>query len=183
MNRPGNRIRSTTILAVRRDRQTAIGGDGQVTLGATVIKQDTNKIRRLCGGKVLCGFAGGAADAFALLERFERKLEAFKGNTRKAAIEMAKEWRTDRVLRRLESLLVAADADTSLIISGSGEVIEPSDGVVGIGSGGMYATAAARALLRHSSLTAAEIVREALNITADICIYTNRNLTVETLGA
>jgi ATP-dependent HslUV protease subunit HslV len=174
-------VRSTTILAVRRDGQVAIGGDGQVTIGNTAVKHDTNKIRRLADGKVLVGFAGSATDAFALLERFEAKLEEFKGNIRRAAIELAKDWRTDRVLRRLESLLAAVDRETSLIISGSGDVIEPSDGIVGVGSGGAYATAAARALLRHSNLPAEQIVREALRITAEICIYTNDRLTVETL--
>ncbi len=176
------RIRSTTILAVRHQGQVAIGGDGQVTLGNTTVKHDTNKLRRLAGGKVLCGFAGSAADAFALLERFEGKLEQFKGNLRRAAIELAKEWRTDRVLRRLESLLAAVDADTSLIIGGGGDVIEPSDGIIGIGSGGMFATAAARALVGHSTLGAEEIVRESLRIAAGICIYTNENIVVETLG-
>ena len=175
------KMHSTTILAIRRDAQTAIGGDGQVTLGETAVKHDTNKIRRLCNGKVLCGFAGSAADAFALLERFESKLEEYKGNMRRAAIELAKDWRTDRMLRRLESLLAAVDQETSLIISGSGDVIEPSDGVIGIGSGGMYAAAAARALLKHSTLPAEQIVKEALLITADICIYTNDHVTVETL--
>lgn len=174
-------IRSTTILAVRRDGQVAIGGDGQVTIGNTTVKHDTNKIRRLCGGKVLVGFAGSATDAFALLERFEARLDEYKGNIRRAAIELAKDWRTDRVLRRLESLLAAVDRETSLIISGSGDVIEPTDGVVGIGSGGPYATAAARALLRHSALPAEQIVREGLKITAEICIYTNDHLTIETL--
>ena len=174
-------IRSTTILAVRRDGQVAIGGDGQVTIGNTAVKHDTNKIRRLSGGKVLVGFAGSAADAFALLERFEARLDEYKGNIRRAAIELAKDWRTDRVLRRLESLLAAVDRETSLIISGSGDVIEPTDGVVGIGSGGAYATAAARALLRHSSLPAEAIVREGLTITSEICIYTNDHLTIETL--
>jgi len=175
------KIRSTTILSVRRDGQTAIGGDGQVTLGQTALKHDANKIRRLSGGKVLCGFAGSAADAFALLERFEGKLEQHKGNLRRAAIELAKEWRTDRILRRLESLLVAVDHETSLIIGGGGDVIEAKDGVVGIGSGGMFATAAARALLRHSQLSAADIVRESLSIAAEICVYTNDHLTIETL--
>ncbi|MEP0842718.1 MAG: ATP-dependent protease subunit HslV [Phycisphaerae bacterium] len=175
-------IHGTTILAVRRDGRCAIGGDGQVTLGQTAVKHDANKIRRLLDGKVLCGFAGSAADAFALLERFEGKLEAAKGNTRRAAIELAKEWRSDRVLRRLESLLIAVDADVTLMISGAGDVIEPRDGVVGIGSGGMYATAAARALLKHSNLPAADVVREALLIAADICVYTNDHITVETLG-
>ncbi len=180
--RPGRpAIRSTTILVVRRDGRTAIGGDGQVTLGQTALKHDACKIRRLSGGKVLCGFAGSAADAFALLERFEKKLEEFKGNMRRAAIELAKEWRTDRLLRRLESLLAAADDQTSLIISGDGNVIEPGDGVIGIGSGGMYAAAAARALLRHSALPADDIVREAMKIAAEICVYTNDRLTVEVL--
>ncbi|MHC4442567.1 MAG: ATP-dependent protease subunit HslV [Planctomycetota bacterium] len=176
-----NPIRSTTILSVRRDGKTAIGGDGQVTLGETAVKHDTNKIRRLCEGKVLCGFAGSAADSFALLDRFEGKLEQYKGNIRRAAIELAKDWRTDRVLRRLESLLAAVDKERSLIIGGSGDVIEPTDGIIGIGSGGMYAAAAARALLQHSSLGAADMVKEALLITADICIYTNNQITVETL--
>lgn len=175
------RIRSTTILTVRRDGQTAIGGDGQVTLGQTAVKHDANKLRRLAGGKVLCGFAGSAADAFALLERFEAKLETFKGNTRRAAIELAKEWRSDRVLRRLESLMIVVDAETSLMISGAGDVIEPKDGVIGIGSGGMYAVAAARGLLQHSTLSAAEIVRASLGIAAEICVYTNANVTVETV--
>lgn len=174
-------IRSTTILAVRRDGQTALGGDGQVTLGATAVKHDTNKIRRLSHGKVLCGFAGSAADAFALLERFDTKLEEFKGNVRRAAIELAKDWRTDRVLRRLESLLAVVDRETSLIIGGGGDVIEPTDGIIGIGSGGMYATAAARALLRHTSLPADQIVREAMAVTAEICVYTNDHILVETL--
>ncbi len=174
-------MRSTTILAVRRDGQTALGGDGQVSLGDAAVKHDANKIRRLSGGKVLCGFAGSAADAFALLDRFEAKLDEFKGNLRRAAIELAKDWRRDRVLRRLESLLAVVDAETSLMISGGGDVIEPSDGILGIGSGGMYATAAARALLRHSTLPAGEIVREALTIAADICVYTNANITVEVL--
>lgn len=168
-------------MAVRRDGRTAIGGDGQVTLGATAVKHDTNKIRRLCHGAVLCGFAGGAADAFALLDRFERKLDEFKGNLRKAAIELAKDWRTDRILRRLESMLAVVDKDTSLIVSGAGDVIEPSDGIIGIGSGGMYAAASARALLRHSNLPAGEIVRESLLIAAGICIYTNEQITVEVL--
>jgi len=174
-------IHSTTILAVRHQGQTAIGGDGQVTLGQTAVKHDANKIRRLSGGKVLCGFAGSAADGFALLERFEAKLEQHKGNLKRAAIELAKEWRTDRVLRRLESLVAAVDSETCLLISGSGDVIEAKDGVVGIGSGGMYATAAARGLLKHSTLSAADIVRESLLIAADICVYTNSNITIETL--
>ncbi|HPD31841.1 MAG TPA: ATP-dependent protease subunit HslV [Phycisphaerae bacterium] len=174
-------IQATTILAVRRGEQTAIGGDGQVTIGQTALKHDANKIRRLSGGKVICGFAGSAADAFALLDRFEKKLDEFKGNVRRAAIELAKDWRTDRVLRHLESMLAVVDSQTSLIIGGSGDVIEPTEGVIGIGSGGMYAVAAARALLKHSNLPAADIVREALAIAADICVYTNHNIIVETL--
>lgn len=176
-----NKIRSTTILAVRRDGQTALGGDGQVTLGQTAVKHDASKIRRLGEGKVLCGFAGSAADSFALLDRFEDKLQQFKGNIRRAAIALAKDWRTDRVLRRLESLLATVDAQTSLIISGSGDVIEPTDGVIGIGSGGMYAAAAARALLKHSTLSAADIVKESLLIAAEICVYTNDHITIEEL--
>lgn len=176
-----NMIHGTTILAVRRDGATAIGGDGQVTLGQTALKHDANKIRRLSNGKVLCGFAGSAADAFALLDRFEAKLEEYKGNLKRAATQLAKDWRTDRVLRRLESLMAAVDAETSLIISGDGNVIEPTDGIIGIGSGGMFAAAAARGLLKHSSLAADEIVRESLLIAADICVYTNDHLTIEKL--
>src|SRR5450755_4525393 len=173
--------RSTTILSVRRDGQVALGGDGQVTLGATVAKHDAVKIRRLAGGRVLCGFAGSAADAFALLERFEKKLAEFPDNTRRAVIELAKDWRTDRVLRRLEAMLAVADSSTSLIVSGAGDVIEPGDGVLGIGSGGAYAAAAAKALLAHSSLSAREIVEAALRIAGEMCIYTNTNIKVETL--
>jgi len=176
-------IRSTTILTVRRGSRVAIGGDGQVSLGETAIKHDARKIRSLSGGKVLCGFAGSAADAFALLERFEAKLETYKGNLRRAAIELAKAWRTDRALRRLESLLVAVSAETTLMIGGSGDVIEPTDGVMGIGSGGPYATAAARGLLEHTDLAPDEIVTSALHIAADICIYTNNNIAVESLDA
>jgi ATP-dependent HslUV protease subunit HslV len=174
-------IRSTTILSVRRDGQVALGGDGQVTLGDTTIKQDAVKIRRLAKGAVVCGFAGSTADAFALLERFEAKLEQYKANTRRAAIELAKDWRTDRNLRRLESLMAVVDRDVSLMLSGSGDVIEPTDGVLGIGSGGPMATAAARALLGHSDLPAQRVVEVALEITGDLCIYTNRNITVEVL--
>ena len=181
MTEPHNQIHATTIVAVRRNGQAAVGGDGQVTLGQTAVKHDANKIRRLQNGKVLCGFAGSAADAFALLERFEGKLEAFKGNTRRAAIELAKEWRSDRILRRLESLLIAVDAESTLMISGAGDVIEPKDGVIGIGSGGMFATAAARALLKHSALSAADTVRESLLIASEICVYTNDHITVETV--
>src|SRR5690242_19883507 len=176
-----NPARSTTILSVRRGEQTALGGDGQVTLGNTVAKHDAVKIRRLGGGKVLVGFAGSAADAFALMERFEKKLSEFPDNTRRAVIELAKEWRTDRVLRRLEAMLAVADKTASLIVSGAGDVIEPTDGIIGIGSGGPYALSAARALLDHSTLSAAQIVETALKIAGEICIYTNTNVKVETL--
>jgi ATP-dependent HslUV protease, peptidase subunit HslV len=175
------RIRSTTILSVRRGDGVALGGDGQVTLGNVVAKQDAIKIRRLGGGKVLTGFAGSAADAFALLERFEKKLSEFPDNTRRAVIELAKDWRTDRVLRRLEAMLAVADKQTSLIVSGAGDVIEPADGIIGIGSGGPFAQAAAQALLEHSQLSATEIVESALKIAGEICIYTNTNIKVETL--
>jgi ATP-dependent HslUV protease subunit HslV len=175
------RWRSTTILTVRRGEMAAIGGDGQVTLGNTAIKHDARKIRRLANGAILCGFAGTAADAFALLERFEGKLEQFKGNIRRAAIELAKDWRTDRILRRLESLMAVVSKEATLMISGSGDVIEPSDGVLGIGSGGMYAAAAARALLQHTNLPPDQIVEAALHIAADICIYTNHDIAVERL--
>ncbi len=172
---------ATTILCVRRDGRVAMGSDGQVTLGNTIFKHDAIKIRRLASNKVLAGFAGSAADAFALLERFEAKLQAFPGNIRRAAIELAKDWRTDRALRRLEAMLAVADEATSLIIGGSGDVIEPSDGVIGIGSGGPFALAAARALLAHSPLPAPEIVLQALKIAGEICIYTNTRIVVETL--
>src|SRR5712672_409237 len=173
--------RSTTILSVRRDGEVALGGDGQVTLGAVVAKHDAIKIRRIGGGKVLTGFAGSAADAFALLERFEKKLAEHPDNTRRAVIELAKEWRTDRALRRLEAMLAVVDKTASLIVSGAGDVIEPTDGVIGIGSGGPYAQAAAKALLEHSKLPAKEIVEAALKIAGEICIYTNTNIKVETL--
>lgn len=175
-------VRSTTILSVRRAGQVAVGGDGQVTMGETVVKADAKKIRRLGeNGQVICGFAGGAADAFALMERFEAKLKDSAGNIRRAAVELAKAWRTDKVLRRLESLLVVVDAETSLIISGSGDVIEPADGLIGIGSGGAYARSAAAALLKHTDLVAEKIVREALGIVAEICVYSNDCITVEVI--
>jgi ATP-dependent HslUV protease subunit HslV len=170
---------STTILSVRRGSQVALGGDGQVTMGQTVVKHDAVKIRRLGDGKVLAGFAGAAADAFSLLEKFEGKLKDSQGNIRRAAVELAKMWRTDRVLRRLESLLAVVDSQASLIVSGTGDVIEPTDGIIGIGSGGMYAVSAATALLQHSSLSAAEIVREGLRIAGRVCVYTNERVTVE----
>ncbi len=176
-----SQIRSTTILAVRRGDRVAIGGDGQVSLGDTTVKHDARKIRSLADGKIYCGFAGSAADAFALLERFEAKLERHKDNVRRAAIELTKEWRTDKVLRRLESLLIAVSKETTLMIGGSGDVIEPSDGVIGVGSGGMYAAAAARALLAHTDLPPGKIVEEALRIAADICVYSNREIMVETI--
>ena len=174
--------KSTTILSVRRDGQVALGGDGQVTLGNTVAKHDAVKIRKVGGGKVLTGFAGSAADAFSLLERFEKKLAEHPDNTRRAVIELAKEWRTDRVLRRLEAMLAVADRTSSLIVSGAGDVIEPTDGVIGIGSGGPYALSAAKALLQHSSLDARAVVDAALRIAGEVCIYSNTNIKVETLG-
>src|SRR5271155_1370525 len=167
------RLRATTILAVRHRGGAAIGGDGQVTLGNVVMKSDAHKIRRLHGGRVVTGFAGSSADAFALLERFEAKLKDFQGNVPRAATELAKDWRTDRMLRRLEAMLIAADRDSLLVISGTGDVIQPSDGAVAIGSGGPYALSAARALLAHTELNAAAIVRASLEIAADLCIYTN----------
>jgi ATP-dependent HslUV protease subunit HslV len=175
--------RSTTILSVRRNGQVALGGDGQVTLGNTVAKSDAVKIRRVGReGKVLVGFAGSAADAFALMERFEKKLGDHPDNTRRAAIELAKDWRTDRAMRRLEAMMAVADRDVSLIVSGAGDVIEPTDGIVGIGSGGAFAIAAARALLLHSSLDAKAIVEQSLRIAGELCIYTNTNVRVETIG-
>ena len=175
-------VRSTTVLSVRRGNDVAVGADGQVTMGETIVKADAKKIRRLGEkGEVICGFAGGAADAFALMERFEAKLKESSGNIRKAAVELAKAWRTDRVLRRLQSLLAVVDAEASLIISGAGDVIEPTDGLIGIGSGGAYARSAATALVKRTNLSAEEIVREALAIAADICIYTNDRISVEVL--
>lgn len=171
----------TTILAVRAGGGLAIGGDGQVTLGATVVKHNAVKLRRLHEGKVLAGFAGGTADAMTLLDKFEGMLKKAQGNVTRAAVDLAKEWRTDRFLRRLESLLLVADKERTLLISGQGDVIEPDDGVAGIGSGGPYAVAAARALVKHTKLRPAEIVKEALDITARICIYTNAQFVVEEL--
>jgi len=172
---------ATTILGVRRDGHTAIGGDGQVTLGTTVMKQQANKIRKLHQGKVLVGFAGAAADAFSLLDRFEEKLEQHQGQLVRAAVELAKLWRTDKYLRQLEALLAAMDSTNSLVISGTGEVIEPDDGIVAIGSGGPYALAAARMLVKHTQLPAKDIVRESLQAAGQICIYTNTNIIVEEL--
>lgn len=175
------KFHATTILTVRRNGKVAMGGDGQVTLGSAIMKADAMKIRRLMEGKVLCGFAGASADAFALMERFEVKLKDYPSNVPRAATELAKEWRTDRALRKLEALMAVADAKGTLLISGTGDVISPTDGVVGIGSGGNYAIAAARGLLQHSTLEADEIVRASLTIAADIDIYTNTNIVVEVL--
>jgi len=172
---------STTILCVRKDGTVAVGGDGQVTLGTTIMKADTRKIRWMLDNKVLVGFAGSTADAFALMERFEAKAKSFPGNIPRAATELAREWRTDRILRRLEALMIVASAEHSLLITGQGDVIQPADGILGIGSGGPYALAAARALVGNTSLSAAEIVRKSLEIAADIDIYTNREIVVEEL--
>ncbi len=169
---------ATTILAVRRDGRVAIGGDGQVSVGDTVMKSQAVKVRALKGGRVLSGFAGAAADAFTLFEKFEEKLERHPGNLRKAAVELAKEWRSDRVLRRLEALLIVCDRDHGFVLSGNGELIEPDDGILAIGSGGSYALAAARAMMAETPLPAGEIVRKALMIAGDICIYTNQHITV-----
>ncbi|MDM8565261.1 ATP-dependent protease subunit HslV [Candidatus Halobeggiatoa sp. HSG11] len=174
-------IRGTTILSVRRDDQVVIGGDGQVSFGNTVMKHNARKVRRLYHNKVIAGFAGSTADAFTLFERFEGKLEKHQGHLTRSAVELAKDWRTDRMLRRLEALLVVADKTASLTISGNGDVIEPENYLMAIGSGGAYAQAAARAMLENSTLSAADIVDKALHIAADICIYTNHNLTIETL--
>lgn len=171
----------TTILSVRRNGQVTMGGDGQVTLGNTVMKGNARKVRRLYQDRILAGFAGGTADAFTLFERFEGQLERHGGNMTRAAVELAKDWRSDRALRRLEALLAVADQEVSLIISGNGDVIEPEGGLIAIGSGGAFAQAAARALREGSDLDAREITVRALNIAADICIYTNHNLTIETL--
>jgi ATP-dependent HslUV protease subunit HslV len=175
-------IHGTTILAVRHHGKVALGGDGQVTLGNMVMKGDAQKIRRLHGGKVLVGFAGAAADAFALMERFEAKLTDHQGSVPRAAVELAKDWRTDRMLRRLEALIIAADKEHSLLVSGTGDVIQPSDGILAIGSGSGYALAAARALVRHATRqSAAEVVKRSLEIAGEICIYTNQAIVVEEL--
>ncbi len=174
-------VHATTVVAVRHRGTVAVGGDGQVTLGQTVVKGSARKVRKLHHGRVLAGFAGTAADAFTLFARFEAKLEEHRGNLTRAAVELAKEWRMDRALRRLEALLAVADAEASLIVSGTGDVIEPDDGLIGIGSGGPYALAAARALVSHSGLEAPAIAEQALRIAAGICIYTNDHITVEVL--
>ncbi len=176
------KTRSTTILTVRHRGQVAIGGDGQVSLGNTIMKADATKVRRLMEGSVITGFAGSSADAFALLERFEAKLKDFPSNMPRAATELAKEWRTDRALRRLEALLAVVDARHTLLVTGNGDVIQPTDGILGIGSGGNFAIAAAKALLAHSSLSAAEIVRRGLEIASEIDVFTNSQIHVEELA-
>ena len=175
------KMHGTTILSVRRGNRVVIGGDGQVTLGDTLMKGNARKVRRLHEGKVIAGFAGGTADAFTLFERFEGKLQKHQGNLTRAAVELSKDWRTDRMLRRLEALLAVADASASLILSGTGDVIEPEEGIMAIGSGGSYAKAAAQALLHETDLDARVIVEKSLRIAADICIYTNQELTIEEL--
>ena len=172
---------ATTILCVRRNSRVAMASDGQVTMGNTVLKHNARKIRRMYNDKILGGFAGATADAFTLFEKFEAKLESYKGNITRAAVELAKDWRTDKILRRLEALLIVADAEHTLILSGTGDVIEPETGIAAIGSGGPYAQAAARALLENTDLGAADIVGKAMDIAADICIYTNKNITLEEL--
>ncbi len=176
-----NQAHGTTILCVRRGPEVVLGGDGQVTLGNTVLKANARKVRRLYKDQVLAGFAGGTADAFTLFERFEAKLEKHQGHLTRAAVELAKDWRTDRILRRLEALLAIADRTTSLILTGQGDVVEPENGLIAIGSGGPFAQSAARALLENTELPARAIVERALNIAADICIYTNRNVSIEEL--
>jgi ATP-dependent HslUV protease, peptidase subunit HslV len=174
-------IHATTILAVRHHDQTVLAGDGQVTFGNTVLKQGARKIRRLYNESILAGFAGSAADSFALFQRFEAKLEQYRGNLERAAVELARDWRTDRLLRRLEAMLIVADRKATFLLSGTGDLIEPDDGIVAVGSGGPFAMAAARALTRHSQLGARQIAEESMKIAADICIYTNPHLTIEEL--
>jgi len=177
----GSAIHATTIVGVRRDGKVAIAGDGQVTLGQTIMKHTARKVRRMHHDEVVAGFAGAAADAFTLFEKFEAKLEQYRGQLARAAVELAKDWRTDRILRRLEALLVVADKRQTLVISGTGEVIEPDDGVAAVGSGGAYALAAARALMQHTALPAKEVAEQALRIAAGICVYTNDQIIVEEL--
>ena len=181
MSQERTRIRSTTVLLVRRDAQVALAGDGQVTMGETVMKASARKVRRLYNDRILAGFAGATGDAFALLARFESKLEQYHGNLERAAIELSKEWRTDKVLRHLEALLVVADTKSSFLLSGNGDVIAPDEGIIAIGSGGSFALAAGRALLKHTDLSAREIAVEALQIAGEICIYSNQNIVVEEL--
>ena len=174
-------MRGTTIIAVRHDGHVAMGGDGQVSVGNTIMKHSANKVRRMYGDKVIGGFAGATADAFSLFARFEEKLEKFQGNLPRSSVELAKDWRTDKLLRRLEAMLIVADKDHSFLISGNGDVIEADDGILAIGSGGMFAQSAAKALLKHSQLNAREIVEEAMDIAQSVCVYTNSNLTIEEL--
>lgn len=181
MSHTGPVIHATTILAVRHRDRTVLAGDGQVTLGTTVVKHGARKIRRLYNESVLAGFAGSAADSFALFTRFESKLEQYRGNLERAAVELARDWRSDRLLRRLEAMLIVADRQATFLLSGTGDLIQPDDGIVAVGSGGPYAMAAARALARHSGLDARQIAQEAMAIAADICIYTNPNISIEEL--
>ena len=181
MRKENNRVRSTTVLLVRKDAHIALAGDGQVTLGETVMKASAKKVRRLYNDQILAGFAGATGDAFSLLTRFESKLEQYHGNLERAAIELSKEWRTDKMLRHLEALLVVADKKSSFLLSGNGDVIAPDEGILAIGSGGSYALAAARALIKHTDLSAREIAVEALRIAGEICIYSNQNIVVEEL--
>ena len=174
-------MHGTTIIAVRHNGQVAMGGDGQVSVGNTIMKHSANKVRRMYGDKVIGGFAGATADAFSLFARFEEKLEKFQGNLPRSSVELAKDWRTDKLLRRLEAMLIVADKDHSFLISGNGDVIEADDGILAIGSGGMFAQSAAKALLKHSQLNAREIVEEAMDIAQSVCVYTNSNLTIEEL--
>ena len=174
-------MRGTTIIAVRHNGRVAMGGDGQVSVGNTIMKHSANKVRRMYGDKVIGGFAGATADAFSLFARFEEKLEKFQGNLPRSSVELAKDWRTDKLLRRLEAMLIVADKDHSFLISGNGDVIEADDGILAIGSGGMFAQSAAKALLKHSQLNAREIVEEAMDIAQSVCVYTNSNLTIEEL--
>jgi len=173
------KFRSTTIVAVRRDGRAAMAGDGQVSLGQTILKDKARKVRRIHEGKVVVGFAGATADAFALLDRFEAKLKEHRGSLSRAAVELAKDWRTDRYLRRLEAMMIVMDAEQTLLLSGTGDVIEPDDGVIAIGSGAMYAMSAGRALLRHTTLSAAEVARESIRIAGEICVYTNEEVLLE----
>ena len=181
MRKERNQVRSTTVLLVRKDARVALAGDGQVTLGETVMKTSAKKVRRLYNDQIVAGFAGATGDAFALLTRFESKLEQYHGNLERAAIELSKEWRTDKMLRQLESMLVVADKKSSFLLSGNGDVIAPDEGVLAIGSGGSYALAAARALIKHTDLSAKDIAVEALRIAGEICIYSNQNIVVEEL--
>ena len=174
-------MRGTTIIAVRHNGRVAMGGDGQVSVGNTIMKHSANKVRRMYSDKVIGGFAGATADAFSLFARFEEKLEKFQGNLPRSAVELAKDWRTDKLLRRLEAILIVADKDHSFLISGNGDVIEADDGILAIGSGGMFAQSTAKALLKHSQLNAREIVEESMDIAQSVCVYTNSNLTIEEL--